>query len=107
MESVGDRLRPVGRLVKPLCERFAEVDGVDIASNMIEFARQYLADGGQNGQLVVNSGSDLRRDLATEYYDLTFPMIVFQHIRSTSVVRGYFNKIFRVLKPEVTYSGLR
>ena len=88
----------VGRLVKPLRDLFAEVDGVDIAANMIEFARQYLADGRQNGRLLVNSGSDLC-ELASERYDLVFSMIVFQHIRSAAVVRGYFNEIFRVLKP--------
>ncbi|QNH57127.1 glycosyltransferase [Limnospira indica] len=88
----------VGRLVKPLRERFNRVDGVDISANMIEFAKQYLADGQSNGELYVNSGSDLQ-DLPGEFYDLVYSTIVFQHIRSLSVVKSYFREIFRVLKP--------
>ncbi len=38
----------VGRLIKYLREKFAQVDGVDISENMIQFARQYLADGKLN-----------------------------------------------------------
>lgn len=88
----------VGRLIKPLRQRFAAVDGVDIAENMIDFARQYLADGKQNGQVLLNSGSDLSA-FPDACYDFVFSMIVFQHIRSVSVVRSYFREIFRVLKP--------
>ncbi len=88
----------VGRVVKPMRERFAQVDGVDIAANMIEFARQYLGDGKQNGRLLVNNGSDLQ-PLSDQHYDLVYSMIVFQHIRSLSVVRSYFRDVFRVLKP--------
>ncbi|WP_434222556.1 glycosyltransferase [Limnospira platensis CENA597] len=88
----------VGRLIKPLRERFNRVDGVDISENMIEFAKQYLADGQSNGELYVNNGSDLQ-DLPGEFYDLVYSTIVFQHIRSLSVVKSYFSEIFRVLKP--------
>ena len=88
----------VGRVVKPMRERFAQVDGVDIAANMIEFARQYLEDGKQNGRLLVNNGSDLQ-PLSDQYYDLVYSMIVFQHIRSLSVIRSYFRDVFRVMKP--------
>ncbi|MCX8042728.1 MAG: glycosyltransferase, partial [Desulfobacterota bacterium] len=88
----------VGRLIKPLRERFAEVDGVDISENMIAFAHQYLADAKQNGRVMVNSGSDLKM-FPDASYDFVFSMIVFQHIRSVSVVRSYFREICRVLKP--------
>lgn len=88
----------VGRVIKPLRAKFAHVDGVDIAENMIEFARQYLADCSHNGNVYVNSGSDLGM-FSDNTYDLVYSMIVFQHIRSISVVRNYFNEIFRVLKP--------
>lgn len=88
----------VGRIIKPLREMFAQVDGVDIAENMIEFAKKYLADGKQNGQVYVNNGCDLQA-LNSENYDFVYSTIVFQHIRSLSVVKNYFREIFRVLKP--------
>jgi glycosyltransferase involved in cell wall biosynthesis/cyclopropane fatty-acyl-phospholipid synthase-like methyltransferase len=88
----------VGRVIKPLREMFAQVDGVDIAENMIQFAKEYLADGKQNGQVYVNNGCDLQ-ELKNENYDFVYSMIVFQHIRSISVVKNYFSEIFRVLKP--------
>ncbi len=88
----------VGRLIKYLRETFAQVDGVDISANMIQFAKQYLADGKQNGEVYVNNGCDLQQ-LADENYDFVFSTIVFQHIRSISIVKSYFSEIFRVLKP--------
>ncbi|MGD1804967.1 methyltransferase domain-containing protein [Dapis sp. BLCC M126] len=88
----------VGRLIKYLREKFARVDGVDISENMIQFARQYLADGKQNGEVFVNNGYDLQQ-LSDENYDFVFSTIVFQHIRSISIVKSYFQEIFRVLKP--------
>ncbi|WP_293058478.1 methyltransferase domain-containing protein, partial [Okeania sp. SIO2B3] len=88
----------VGRLIKYLRETFARVDGVDISENMIQFARQYLADGKQNGEVYVNNGYDLQQ-LPDEYYDFVYSTIVFQHIRSISIVKSYFSEIFRVLKP--------
>jgi SAM-dependent methyltransferase len=88
----------IGRLVKPLRQRFAQVDGVDIAENMIRMAQDYLADGPQNGRVLVNSGADLR-ELANVGYDLVYSVLTFQHIRSASVVRSYLRDIYRVLKP--------
>ncbi|HXG49048.1 MAG TPA: sulfotransferase, partial [Methylomirabilota bacterium] len=88
----------VGRIIKPLRERFARVDGVDISERMIEFARQYLADARGHGRVMVNSGCDLA-DLPDHDYDLVYSMIVFQHIRSASVVRSYLREVRRVLKP--------
>ncbi|MCC3411328.1 MULTISPECIES: glycosyltransferase [unclassified Microcoleus] len=88
----------VGRIIKPLRQMFAQVDGVDIAENMIQFAKKYLADGKQNGEVYVNNGCDLQA-LSSENYDFVYSTIVFQHIRSLSVVKNYFREIFRVLKP--------
>ncbi len=89
----------VGRLIKHFRESFARVDGVDISEKMIDFAKQYLADGKQNGELYVNNGCDLQQ-LPDESYDFVYSTIVFQHIRSLSIVKSYFSEIFRVLKPE-------
>lgn len=88
----------VGRVVKPMRELFAQVDGVDISEKMIQFAHQYLADGQQNGRIYINNGSDLK-ELPSAYYDFVYSIIVFQHIRSISVVKSYFQEVFRVLKP--------
>ncbi|MDY6807004.1 MAG: glycosyltransferase, partial [Cyanobacteriota bacterium] len=88
----------VGRLVKHFRDTFALVDGVDISEKTIEFAKQYLADGKQNGEVYVNNGCDLQ-ELPDESYDFVFSTIVFQHIRSVSIVKSYFRETFRVLKP--------
>ncbi|MGD1701850.1 glycosyltransferase, partial [Dapis sp. BLCC M229] len=88
----------VGRLIKPLREKFAQVDGVDISEKMIQFAGQYLADGKQNGEVSVNNGYDLQK-LPDQSYDFVYSTIVFQHIRSISIVKSYFRETFRVLKP--------
>ncbi len=88
----------VGRCIKPMRDMFLEVDGVDISHKMIEFAKQYLSEGKQNGKLYVNSGSDLLQ-LQSRNYDFVYSMIVFQHIRSISVIKSYFQEIHRVLKP--------
>ncbi|MDE5073206.1 MAG: glycosyltransferase, partial [Trichodesmium sp. St5_bin8] len=88
----------VGRLIKYLREKFAQVDGVDISENMIQFARQYLADGKQNGEVYVNNGYDLQQ-LPDQNYDFVYSTIVFQHIRSISIVKSYFQETLRVLKP--------
>lgn len=87
----------MGRLIKPLRKIFAQVDGVDISEKMIQFATEYLADSQQNGKLYVNNGSDLQ-ELNSKSYDFVYSMIVFQHIRSVSIVKSYFRDIFRVLK---------
>ncbi|MGB3507791.1 MAG: glycosyltransferase, partial [Microcoleaceae cyanobacterium] len=58
---------------------------------------EYLADGKQNGELYINNGCDLQQ-LAEETYDFVYSTIVFQHIRSISIVKSYFREIFRVLK---------
>jgi FkbM family methyltransferase len=88
----------VGRILKPLRERFAHVDGVDISPKMIEFAQNYLANARGSGSVRHNSGSDLS-GFPDATYDLVFSTIVFQHIRSASVVRSYFREALRVLKP--------
>ncbi len=87
----------VGRVIKPLRERFARVDGVDISEKMIAYAQDYLAGTGC-GEVTVNTGADLA-GLPSAAYDLVYSIIVFQHIRSVSVVRNYLRETWRVLKP--------
>ncbi len=88
----------VGRVVKPMREKFARVDGVDISEKMIAYAREYLRPAPGSGEVLVNNGADLAA-LPDAAYDLVYSVIVFQHIRSVSVVRSYLREIRRVLKP--------
>lgn len=85
----------IGRLVKPFRAQFHQVDGIDISAKMIEFAKTYLSTS-PNGQLFVNNGADLS-DLSDTRYNLVFSTLVFQHIRSLTIVKSYFRDIFRVL----------
>jgi SAM-dependent methyltransferase len=67
----------VGRLVRPLAERFATVTGVDIAPKMLEIAAQNTAVSGnvtfsQTLATVTDSGAR---------FDLVHSYIVLQHIR--------------------------
>ncbi len=72
---------------------------MDIAPNMIEFAKKYLGNDQSKGKVLLNNGYDLA-ELKDAEYDLIYSMIVFQHIRSASVVKSYFNEIKRVLKDD-------
>jgi glycosyltransferase involved in cell wall biosynthesis/predicted TPR repeat methyltransferase len=87
----------VGRILKPLRTQFARVDGVDISEKMIEFAKGYLLDSKGHGEVHLNNGHDLG-GLPDYTYDLVFSTMVFQQIRSASVVRNYFREALRVLK---------
>ncbi|MEB3340459.1 methyltransferase domain-containing protein, partial [Okeania sp.] len=87
-----------GCFIKKFREKFARVDGVDISENMINFAKQYLADGKQNGEVYINNGYDLQQ-FPDQNYDFVYATIVFQNIRSISIVKSYLRETFRVLKP--------
>lgn len=88
----------IGRVIKPLRSKLSCVDGVDIAENMISFAKEYLNECSDKGQVWVNNGYDIAF-LPNCSYDLVYSVIVFQHIRSASVVNNYLKEIMRVLKP--------
>jgi predicted TPR repeat methyltransferase len=88
----------VGRILKPLRNQFARVDGIDISEKMVRFAQEYLRDAKGRGRVQVNNGYDLSCLGETEY-DLVYSTIVFQHIRSASVVRSYLREACRVLRP--------
>jgi SAM-dependent methyltransferase len=89
----------VGRLLKPLVHRVcpAKAIGVDIAENMIHYARTALADLG-NVELLVNTGADLSM-ISGSSIDFVYSNDVFIHIHDTEVVRSYFREVSRVLKP--------
>lgn len=87
----------IGRLIGPLREIYAQVDGVDISEKMVEYSKEYLSDARQNGTIYVNDGMSFPM-LQDNTYDFVYSMITFQHIRSYSVVKSYLQETMRVLK---------
>lgn len=86
----------VGRLLRPLAQRFATVHGVDIAPGMIARGRELLADR-PNVRLHVTDGS--LPMIAAASLDLVCSFVVFQHIPGKRAIRRYFRESARVLKP--------
>lgn len=87
----------IGRMTRWFAENFGEVDGIDVAPEMIGHARGRLA-AWANVTLHAGSGFDLQ-PLPDQRFDLLFSLIVFQHIPSAAVIRNYIREAARVLKP--------
>ena len=85
----------VGRLLGHFAEHFEQVDGVDIAPEMIERAR--ALDLPANVRLGTVSGRDLA-PYGKDELDFVFSFLVFQHIPDSEVIAGYMSEIRRVLK---------
>jgi len=85
----------IGRLLRPLSFRVASAVGVDISGEMIERARQALAD--RPNLLLLHTSGDLA-DVADASSDFLFSFIVFQHIPVKRAVSRYFEEAARVLK---------
>lgn len=86
-----------GRLLKPLASQFKEVYGVDVSGEMVKVGKELLR-GYKNIHLFHNDGITLS-PLPNKKFDFVFSYIVFQHIPSREIVRGYIKESFRVLKP--------
>jgi len=86
-----------GRITRALSEIFGQVYGVDISGEMIRQARQSLHDR-PNAHVFQNNGSDLSV-LGDIRVDFAFSFIVFQHIPSRDVIRGYVREVHRLLRP--------
>lgn len=86
----------VGRLTQALARRFASVDGVDIAPEMIRLAREYNRFD-DRVRYHLNASPDLRLfDDAS--FDFVYTNIVLQHIDPEFSTR-YIAEFFRVLRP--------
>jgi trans-aconitate methyltransferase len=70
----------VGRLTRPLSERFQQVIGVDISSAMLEEARRNLADR-------PNVSYELASSQSNRPVDFVLSKIVFQHIPPRAALR--------------------
>src|SRR5262245_58806375 len=86
----------VGRLTIPLSESFAKTIGVDVASSMIDAARQFRRPG-DRCEFRVNRDPDLRQ-FPSATFDLVHSCLVLQHIPPDVSVR-YVAEFFRVSKP--------
>ncbi len=86
----------LGRLLKPLASRSAEVHGVDISTEMISRAHERLS-GLTNVRLRRTDGS--LGAFPDGYFDLCYSWRVFQHVPRKQLVLQYFQEASRVLKP--------
>jgi 2-polyprenyl-3-methyl-5-hydroxy-6-metoxy-1,4-benzoquinol methylase len=87
----------VGRLTRPMTNRFASVHGVDVSASMIEKAREmnrpYIT-----CEFHVNDRTDLRI-FPDSYFDFIYSSIVLQHLPDRRMVFGYISEFLRVVKP--------
>lgn len=86
----------VGRLTQALGRRFAQVEGVDISSAMVDAARRYNKLGAKC-RYHVNAAPDLGL-FPAKRFDFIYTSIVLQHI-PPALMRGYLAEFARVLKP--------
>lgn len=86
----------VGRLTQALAKDFAQVTGVDIASSMLEKARE-LARAVPQCTFVLNTTADLAQ-FSDSSFDFVFSHIVFQHMEPRFALR-YIAEFGRILRP--------
>jgi ubiquinone/menaquinone biosynthesis C-methylase UbiE len=87
----------VGRLSRPLAERFRECVGLDISEGMLKLARE-LNDDRQNCRFVVNAAPDLKQ-FDSGSFDFVYSALVLQHMPSAEMVEAYVGEFLRVLRP--------
>jgi len=87
----------IGRMTVPLARRFAAVDAVDVAPEMVRRAGEALA-GFPHAHARLSDGVDLT-EFADGSFDFVFSYLVLQHIPDPAVVHGYLREIARVLRP--------
>lgn len=86
----------VGRLTVPLSDHFSRTVGVDIASSMIDRARQHNLSG-DRCEFIVNREPDLGL-FSAAMFDVVHSSLVLQHM-SPETALGYIREFFRVCKP--------
>lgn len=87
----------VGRLTRPLAERFRECVGLDISEGMVKLARELNADR-PNCRFVVNDAPDLAQ-FESGSFDFVYSSLVLQHMPSEEIVEKYIGEFLRVLRP--------
>lgn len=87
----------VGRLSRPLAERFRECVGLDISEGMLKLARE-LNEDRPNCRFVVNAAPDLEQ-FESGSFDFVYSSLVLQHMPSEEIVEKYVGEFLRVLRP--------
>jgi SAM-dependent methyltransferase len=87
----------VGRLSRPLAERFRECVAIDISEGMVKLARE-LNEDRPNCRFLVNATPDLGQ-LESESFDLVYSSLVLQHMPSVEMVEAYVSEFLRILRP--------
>jgi SAM-dependent methyltransferase len=87
----------VGRLSRPLAERFRECVGLDISEGMVKLARE-LNEDRPNCRFVVNDAPDLGQ-FESGSFDFVYSSLVLQHMPSEEIVEQYVGEFLRVLRP--------
>jgi SAM-dependent methyltransferase len=87
----------VGRLSRPLAERFRECVGLDISEGMVKLARE-LNEDRPNCRFVVNESPDLGQ-FESDSFDFVYSSLVLQHMPSEEIVENYVAEFLRVLRP--------
>ncbi|MBI4634956.1 MAG: methyltransferase domain-containing protein [Candidatus Rokubacteria bacterium] len=85
----------IGRLVKPMSRRTAEVHGVDISAEMVQQGKERL-EGLTNVQLRVCDGA--LSAYPAGHFDLCYSIAVFRHLPEKRFVLTYLAEAARVLK---------
>lgn len=86
----------VGRLTRPIAERFTHTVGVDVAKSMVAIARQHNTLGARC-EFVVNPHPDLRA-FPSASVDFVHSCLVLQHI-PPDVSPSYISEFLRILRP--------
>lgn len=87
-----------GRVTRALSKIFGEVHGVDVSGEMVQQARQALADR-SNAFVYQNDGTTLNVLPEGMLFDFAFSTIVFQHIPSREVIENYVREVHQRLRP--------
>lgn len=87
----------MGRITRAIAARAASVVGIDVSAEMVERARQALADLA-NVTIELGNGQDLS-GFDSASFDAVYSFIVFQHIPDPAVTCEYVAEIGRVLRP--------
>jgi ubiquinone/menaquinone biosynthesis C-methylase UbiE len=85
-----------GRLMRPMSRHFLEIDGVDVADEMVAIAKQRLSDL-PNAHPHHNDGASLSL-FPDETFEFVYSYAVFQHIPRREVVIQYLRETHRVMK---------
>lgn len=86
----------VGRLTRPIGERFEHTIGVDVAPSMIALARRHNP-AGSRCEFVVNRHPDLHQ-FADASFDVVHTCLVLQHI-PPEVSANYIREFLRITRP--------